>query len=131
MEVYDGVNNQHAIASYRVIADTGGNRYCFFCDLSGIAMCTTKPVRAASAAAELQTAWEAEGKKHFNLCQKCGRWVSNVMYNADVLQCVDCAPWEDLPKFCKECGTKTTDAHTVCQKCGSLLRYGEVIDHGF
>ena len=35
----------------------------------------------------------------FNPCGRCGRWVSDVMYNADVHECVACAPWENLPHF--------------------------------
>lgn len=131
LEVCYGVNNRNATASYRVIADGGGNRYCFYCDLSGIAICTTGPVQTGSADKDLETAWENEGKQQFNLCKKCGKWVSDVMYNADVLQCVDCAPWEDYPRFCKECGTKAAEGDTVCQKCGARLRYGEVTCHGF
>jgi len=125
------MNHRHATASYRVIADGGGNRYCFFCDLSGIAICTTGLFRAASADEELRVAWENEGKQHFNLCGKCGRWVSDVMYNADVLRCVDCAPWEDIPGFCRKCGAKAATSGTVCTKCGAQLRYGEVTPDGF
>lgn len=33
-------------ASYKLIADAGGNRYQFFCDLSGALACTTEPIRA-------------------------------------------------------------------------------------
>lgn len=125
------MNNRHATASCRVIADAGGNRFRFFCDLSGITICTTGPVRAASADEELYMAWESEGKQHFNLCGKCGRWVSDVMYNADVLQCVDCAPWEDIPGFCRKCGAKASASDKICTKCGALLRYGEVMPDGF
>lgn len=125
------MNNRNATASYRVTADGGGNRYCFYCDVSGIAICTTRPVQTGSADKDLLTAWENEGKRLFNLCRKCGKWVSDVMYNPDVLQCVDCAPWEDLPHFCKECGTKASEGDTVCKNCGTHLRYGEVAEHGF
>lgn len=51
-------------------------------------------------------AWEQEGKQHFNQCRRCGRWVSDVMYNADVLECVGCTPWENVPKYCARCGKK-------------------------
>ncbi|MBP3921953.1 MAG: hypothetical protein J6D27_03200 [Ruminiclostridium sp.] len=40
--------NDHVTAKYKIIADSGGNRYRFFCDVSGIAVCTTKPIRAES-----------------------------------------------------------------------------------
>lgn len=113
-------------ASYRVKADEKGNRYCFFCDLSGAALCTTEPVRADTPEEELFTAWEQEGRKHFNRCQKCGRWVSDVMFNADVLTCVDCTPWEEPPQFCWKCGEAVSPEHTFCHKCGARLQYGEV-----
>ncbi len=112
------------IPSYRVIADSGGSRYRFFCDLSGAAVCTTNPIRALTADEELTLAWEREGKERFNMCTRCGKWVCNAMYNADVLECVDCSPWEDPPRFCQECGAMISKSETYCPKCGALLRYG-------
>ena len=29
-------------ATYKIITDSGGNRYTFFCDLTGALVCTTK-----------------------------------------------------------------------------------------
>ena len=55
----------HATAKYRVIADSGGSRYRFFCDVSGMALCTTKPIRENTQEEELKTAWETEGRQHF------------------------------------------------------------------
>ena len=72
-------------ASYKLIADAGGNRYQFFCDLSGALACTTEPIRADTPEEALMIAWKREGRQHFNHCYKCGRWVSDVMYNADVI----------------------------------------------
>ena len=48
--------NDHATAKYKIIADSGGNRYRFFCDVSGMAVCTTKPIRAETQEAELKLA---------------------------------------------------------------------------
>lgn len=31
-------------------------------------------------------------RSRFNLCHKCGRWASDVMYNPNTLECVDCSP---------------------------------------
>lgn len=110
-------------ARYKIISDTGGNRYQFFCDLSGALVCTTKPIRADTPEQELLLAWESEGKREFNPCRKCGKWVSDVMYNADVLECVECAPWEDPPNFCPQCGKKLSAPERYCPKCGAKLLY--------
>lgn len=118
--------NDHKTARYRIIADAGGNRYRFYCDASGMAVCTTKPIRADTREEELRLAWETEGRQYFNRCTKCGRWISDKMYNADVLQCVDCAPWQNKPNYCAHCGEKITDSDVFCRKCGVRLRYGEV-----
>ena len=113
-------------ARYRIIADLGGNNYRFFCDISGMALCTTSPIHGNTQEEELQTAWETEGKRHFNRCGKCGRWVSDPMYNADTLQCVDCAPWEEKPNFCSHCGKRILVSACFCPSCGTKLRYREV-----
>ena len=117
----------HATAKYRVIADSGGSRYRFFCDVSGMALCTTKPIRGNTQEEELKTAWETEGRQHFNRCAKCGKWVSDPMYNADTLQCVDCAPWQEKPNYCSHCGKPISDCARYCGACGIRLRYGEVV----
>ena len=116
----------HATAKYRIIADSGGSRYRFFCDVSGMVLCTTKPIRGDTQEEELKMAWESEGKQHFNRCAKCGRWVSDPMYNADMLQCVDCAPWQEKPNYCTHCGKKISGNDRFCEACGMRLRYGEV-----
>ena len=110
-------------ASYKLIADAGGNRYQFFCDLSGALACTTEPIRADTSEEALMIAWKREGRQHFNQCHKCGRWVSDVMYNADVMECVDCAPWENVPKFCPQCSKRLSSPERFCSKCGAKLLY--------
>lgn len=117
----------HATAKYRVIADSGGSRYRFFCDVSGMALCTTKPIRGNTQEEELKTAWETEGRQHFNRCGKCGKWVSDPMYNADMLRCVDCAPWQEKPNYCSHCGIAFSPSDRYCNACGTRLRYGEVV----
>ena len=117
----------HATAKYRVIADSGGSRYRFFCDVSGMALCTTKPIRGNTQEEELKTAWETEGRQHFNRCAKCGKWVSDPMYNADTLQCVDCAPWQEKPNYCSHCGKPISHSTRYCSACGTRLHYGEVV----
>lgn len=110
-------------AHYKVIADSGGNRYQFFCDLSGAHGYTTKPIRADTPEEELKLAWESEGRQQFNHCHRCGRWVSDAMYNADVLECVECAPWEEQPEYCPQCGQKLSGPGKLCPRCGARLRY--------
>ena len=113
-------------AGYRIVADSAGSSYRFFCDLSGMAVCTTTPINGRTQEDALQTAWETEGKQHFNRCTCCGKWVSDPMYNADTLQCVDCSPWEDKPNYCSHCGKRILTSARFCSSCGSKLRYREV-----
>ena len=112
-------------APYKIIADAGGSRYRFFCALSGAAMVTTQPIRADTQEEELKLAWQQSGREHFNRCTKCGKWVSGVMYNAEVLKCVECAPWEDHPDYCPKCGKKVPSFDEFCRMCGTKLQYRE------
>lgn len=50
----------------QVIADSGGNRYKFFCDLTGARFSTTRAYNEADLDTELELAWETEGKKIFS-----------------------------------------------------------------
>ncbi len=120
------VHGEIKTAKYKIIADAGGSRYRFFCEASGAAVCTTGPIKADTQTKELSLAWEQEGKKHFNRCGKCGRFVCDTMYNADVCECVDCAPWEKTPHYCKTCGRSIAIGNTFCSKCGKRAMYGEV-----
>lgn len=92
-------DTENKTASYKIIFDAGGNRYRFFCERSGAEVCSTQPVRAESSEQELMLAWNSEGKKYFNLCPMCGKWVSDKMYNPDALECVVCSPRERQSKF--------------------------------
>ena len=113
------------IADYKILKDEKGIRYRFFCQASGMAMLTTKCYPGTDPEQELEIAWNKEGRNHFNLCHKCGRWVCDAMYNADVLHCVDCTPWENIPKYCTQCGTKVDITDVFCRKCGVKLQYRE------
>ena len=111
-------------ANFRVLPDGNGRRYQFFCALSGAHVCTTQPVLADTPEQALQIAWETEGKQHFNYCSKCGNWVIDAMYNVEVLECVECAPYEGVPLYCKSCGEKVEAANgNRCSKCGAVLAY--------
>ena len=113
------------MAAYRVIQDGGGLRFRFFCEASGAALCTTGVISGSPPDRALDYAWETEGRAHFNLCHRCGRWVADVMYNADTLECVDCSPWEEEPAFCPQCGARVASREAFCGRCSSRLRYGE------
>ena len=113
-------------ARYRIIAGTEGNRYQFFCDLSGALMCTSEPVLMDTPEHELMFAWNSEGKKHFNLCSRCGRWVADTVFNVETLECVECSPWEEDPAYCPHCGEKVQDGDCFCAKCKKRLKYGNV-----
>ena len=110
-------------ANYKIIADADGFRFQFFCDLSGARLCTTEIIRADSFEAALASAWESEGRREFNHCEKCGKWISDAMFNTDVHECVECAPWENYPLYCPQCGRKITDTKKYCPGCGVQLRY--------
>lgn len=116
----------HKTAAYKIVPTPIGNRYQFFCEISDCLVCETGAYLTGSPEAELETAWQSEGKKNFNLCHKCGRWVDTVMFNPDVLQCVNCAPLENDPKYCPFCGEKVTDNAANCIRCGKKLLYGDV-----
>jgi len=46
------------------------------------------------------------------------------MYNADTLECVECSPWEEHPRYCPHCGSKVKSADVFCNRCGVRLMYG-------
>jgi len=117
-------NIRRSAAGYKVLADPKGNRYQFFCDVSGALICTTVPILLNTPEQELAFAWENEGRRHFNRCQKCGKWVSDVVYNVETLECVECAPWEEEPSYCPHCGEKVVENEIFCRKCKNRLRYG-------
>lgn len=93
-------NVERATAPYKVIADTGGNCYRFYCESSGMAVYMTEPIRADTPQEELELAWNKEARRCFNRCAACKRWVSDVMFNVDEMKCVDCAPWQEETEFC-------------------------------
>lgn len=119
---------QKKMAKYKLITDSEGKlRYQFFCDLSGALEYTSKPINSDSAK-ELESVWDKNAKEQFNLCHKCGSYVSSEMFNAEVFECVACAPWEDAPKYCPHCGQKVKGSENNCSYCEKKLRYegGEV-----
>ena len=109
---------------YKIVSSPGGYVCQFFCDLSGALVYTSKPLNSSQPEHELQYVWEHEGRPHFNHCQCCGKWVMDAMYNADVLECVACSPWEEAPAYCSQCGEKVTAEISRCPRCHARLQYG-------
>lgn len=117
-------------ADYKAVADKDGHRFMFYCQVSGAHVCTTKEIYPGEPEDALLSAWQAEGCQQFNQCKRCGRWVIDAVYNAEVLECVECAPYEAEPKFCKTCGAKIESPVKHCQHCGRKLIYeGGEEDH--
>ena len=120
-------------ASFKRIKGSKGTRYMFYCDLSGVLVCTTREIQSVFDDKELMTVWKAEGEQHFNKCHKCGRWVIDAMYNAEVLECVSCAPYELEKDFHMSSGDKLIELesfgfgpnamkkHKVCSGCGHMI----------
>lgn len=110
-------------AEYKAVMDGGGWRFLFYCQVSGAHACTTKEIYFGEPEEALASAWKEEGCQYFNQCHRCGSWVIDALYNAEVLECVDCAPYEAEPRFCKACsaGIKTPGKH--CIHCGCKLIY--------
>ena len=112
------------VATYKAVPDGDGYRFLFYCDVSEAHVYTTKGVYGGdSEEAALFAAWQEEGRRHFNFCHRCGRWVIDAVYNAEVLECVECAPYEVEPKFCKSCGAKLEPELNSCPSCGKKLIY--------
>lgn len=95
----------------------------FYCQVSGAHVCTTKAIYSGEMETALMMAWRSEGCRHFNQCHRCGKWVIDVVFNAEVLECVECAPYEAEPKFCKNCGTKIDTPVKNCPNCSNKLIY--------
>lgn len=115
----------HRTAAYRVLQDGGGMRFRFFCEVSGAAVCTTRIMPLQPVEDARMKAWQAEGREHFSRCQKCGKWVADVMYNPNTLECVSCSPWEEKPAFCPQCGERVWSDRVFCHRCGCRLQYGK------
>lgn len=121
------------IADYKIIKDKDGNRYKFYCELSGALVCTSDVYAADTPEEELWLAWENEGKKAFNPCHKCGKLVADVVFNVEVLQCVECAPFEtNAMGDTEELRYKNMESFgfgpnimrktKVCTKCGQMVK---------
>lgn len=114
---------KHETAAYKAVTDGGGYRFIFYCQVSGAHACTTEKAYAGAPEEAVLAAWREEGCQHFNRCGQCGKWVIDAVFNAEVLACVDCTPYEAEPNFCRHCGVKVETPATRCQHCGKPLIY--------
>ena len=110
-------------ARFEIVSGNKGNVYRFYCGLSNSIVCEIGPLKNDSPEKELMLAWE-EGRKFFNQCHKCGKWIIGAMYNPDVLNCVSCSPIQNIPNFCPKCGVKVNKNAIFCHICGEKLMYG-------
>ena len=111
-------------ATHKIVSEAQGDRFMFFCDVTGTHVCTTKKVYRSDAPEQaLPIAWSEEGMHFFNRCHSCDKWVVDAAYNAEVLECVECAPYECEPNFCKSCGAKIEECGVICKFCGKPLIY--------
>ena len=109
--------NKNLTADYKIKYEEKGHRYQFICGLSGAVVCTTKLFDGDISETELIQVWETEGRKCFNQCHSCGKWVIDAMYNVEVFKCVDCAPWLEEPKYCSNCGEEVSLDKKICSEC--------------
>lgn len=110
-------------AEYVRMPTAEGTRYKFLCSVTGAGVCTRRPYEGATEEEALLIAWEKEGRSHFNRCQKCKKWVFDVAYNPEVLECIECAPFEAEAQFCKFCGVRVPEEARCCPACGRPLYY--------
>ena len=96
--------DQTHIAQYNIIQSSQGVRFRFYCALSHILVYETPIIPESNSENGLFIAWGNYARSHFNLCQHCGRWVADIMFNVEENECVACSPWVLPPRFCDKCG---------------------------
>jgi hypothetical protein len=108
----------------RYIKETtpNGDKYTFFCDLSGAVVHTTDPICAVGEEAALALA-KRESRDYFNRCRQCGKWIGDTVYNIDEAKCVECAPFDMAPHYCTECGGPLKENAETCAGCGARVKY--------
>lgn len=117
------MTDNQRIPAYKTVREGEGIRYKFLCELSEAAVCTTEVYDAPSIEEGAALAWVKEGRSFFNHCKKCSRYVSDAMFNVEVLECVACAPYEAEAKYCKSCGARVSDSRNPCPECSKPLVY--------
>lgn len=105
---------------YKRTPTAQGIQYTFYCELTGLSVYTTTPITETDLQAAYLAAW-GEAKYYFNQCTKCSRWVSDLAYNIDDMQCVDCSPYQRKPKYCQQCGCPIPSGERFCRRCGHAV----------
>lgn len=61
---------------------------------------------------------QLEAMRHFNMCHACGKWVCDLHYNEEIMNCVECAPKK---MYCYECGKELLIHEKYCKNCGNKI----------
>jgi hypothetical protein len=107
---------QDFTARYEKETTVNGNRYTFFCGVSGVAVHTTGFIFADVPQAARDIAWR-EARPYFNRCKECGKWIADAVYNIEESKCVVCAPFAVTPSYCPECGSPLEKDGGECLHC--------------
>lgn len=102
---------------YEIQKTAFGKRYLFFCDLTGVKVCTVEPIWEKNPHLALEVA-RKKARYYFNRCSQCGKWVCDNAFNMDVCQCVECAPFTRTPIYCTMCGAPLKTDSDCCVRCG-------------
>lgn len=109
-------------APYKRFKTQNGVRFKFYCGITGALACESQEYGDENEDT-LMLAWENDGRRHFEFCHKCGKWVISAAYNPEVFECTDCAPFEHETNFCKYCGARVDADLRFCPACYKKLHY--------
>ena len=102
--------------------------YCFHFSCSVCGGPVNVLVKTEDYSAAVITA-QQEGRRLFNRCHICGRWVCDAHYNEAVLSCTKCAPRASARKvkirICGSCGGDVAAEDNFCRICGTRIQIGK------
>lgn len=76
-------------APYIIRPSPNGNRYAFYCQVTGKEVFLTNPIQSKNSPDALRIA-KMEARPYFNRCYRCGRWICDEAYNIDEMVCTQC-----------------------------------------
>lgn len=97
----DGMKGMEFTARFKIEHAITGRRYVFFCDLSGMPVYATGPIREQDPQ-RAEIIARTQARPYFNRCSECGKWVGDADYNIDEMKCVACAPYVPDPESRKK-----------------------------